>query len=420
MSRRNPLAKWVLPEVVDPVQRICVTLEIPDDRHHRAAFLGALLDLGSAYKWQDDAAHTAKDVALVWRDVYDKMKFCELPPEPIFSNGIIEDFAMPIRVDCDCRVWVTCCDGTEVELATVGMIDRPTQPGDGSETPTPGGCVTYHARIDGPGLWFSPAVVNTGDTIEVTLPSGATYDPVSAIWRCPDGNIFFAGACVPGLTTDAGNPMPAVPQGKLIARIGATHYDVIPGLFAVPASISDEPLTFLFNYATPEGSAGQVTFDVNICNNAAVQWQHDINLKISTAGFEQTDGGLWTPSVGWQSQQVNGVPNNGQQLRAVLDFGQAVSLNQLGLVFDTIAGTHGGTTYQQIGYRDIGGGYHQLDIINGPTTGTGQTLSYSGAVTAYGVEIIGVIDVRANPGATDGLWTIYTMPIGGVGYDPFV
>lgn len=74
MSRRYPVAKWTLPEVVDPEGRRCFLIRVPDDPLHLAAFRGALLNLASAYKWQDDPAHTAKDVALVWREVIDNVE----------------------------------------------------------------------------------------------------------------------------------------------------------------------------------------------------------------------------------------------------------------------------------------------------------------------------------------------------------
>jgi hypothetical protein len=70
MSRKNPPAKWVLPTTIDPPRR-CIQIQVPNDPAHVAAFRGALLALASAYNWSDDPAHTAREVALVWRDVVD-------------------------------------------------------------------------------------------------------------------------------------------------------------------------------------------------------------------------------------------------------------------------------------------------------------------------------------------------------------
>lgn len=73
MGRRNPPAKWVLPEVINPPDSICMTLQVPNERFHIAAFRGALLDLASAYKWQDDPDHKAREVASVWKGVIANM-----------------------------------------------------------------------------------------------------------------------------------------------------------------------------------------------------------------------------------------------------------------------------------------------------------------------------------------------------------
>lgn len=76
MARRNPPAKWTLPTVVNPPTRKCFTVLVPNEDYHIAAFRGALLALGSAYNWQDDDLHTAKDVAAVWRSIVADVNPC--------------------------------------------------------------------------------------------------------------------------------------------------------------------------------------------------------------------------------------------------------------------------------------------------------------------------------------------------------
>lgn len=83
MGVRNPKAKWVLPDVVDPVEHKCFKINVPDEVHHIAAFKGALLDLCSATQWADDPYHKAKDVAAVWRDVYVNMVECNASIIPV-------------------------------------------------------------------------------------------------------------------------------------------------------------------------------------------------------------------------------------------------------------------------------------------------------------------------------------------------
>lgn len=77
-NRRNPPAKWTLPEVVNPLETMCVQIQVPKERFHIAAFRGALLNLASATQWADDPDHTAKDVANVWKAVINSMtEVCE-------------------------------------------------------------------------------------------------------------------------------------------------------------------------------------------------------------------------------------------------------------------------------------------------------------------------------------------------------
>lgn len=70
---RNPPAKWTLPETINPPERLCITVQVPNDPFHVAAFWGAMLSLSSAYKWADDPEHKAREVALVWREIIDDM-----------------------------------------------------------------------------------------------------------------------------------------------------------------------------------------------------------------------------------------------------------------------------------------------------------------------------------------------------------
>lgn len=82
MGRRNSLAKWTLPTVIDPDERRCMMIPVPDDPYHVAAFRGALLHLSEAYKWADDPDHKAREVALVWRDIIDGLEWgCGVPED---------------------------------------------------------------------------------------------------------------------------------------------------------------------------------------------------------------------------------------------------------------------------------------------------------------------------------------------------
>jgi hypothetical protein len=59
---------YILPSIIDP-ERVCVTLYIPNEAQHKAAFWGALNELGYWWNWETDDAHTGSPVSTVWRDV---------------------------------------------------------------------------------------------------------------------------------------------------------------------------------------------------------------------------------------------------------------------------------------------------------------------------------------------------------------
>lgn len=58
---------WLLPDVVDPVETVCVQIEVPKDDAHIRAFFGALERLSMSYNWAWDGNKTGLDVANVWQ-----------------------------------------------------------------------------------------------------------------------------------------------------------------------------------------------------------------------------------------------------------------------------------------------------------------------------------------------------------------
>lgn len=60
---------YILPEVIDPAGSKCVSIPVPNDRYHIAAFWGALWTLGAWYNWERDSLKQGKDAAAVWQDI---------------------------------------------------------------------------------------------------------------------------------------------------------------------------------------------------------------------------------------------------------------------------------------------------------------------------------------------------------------
>jgi len=268
MARRFPRAKWVLPDVIDPPERVCFTIEVPKNRYHIAAFRGALLNLASAVNWQDDPDHTAKEVAKVWDKVYLQVKTCV---EPDISTGILlEDFmSQQIRISPDdsCIIQMWCIDHWEdwydPRACIPGSIEQPTNGDDlGS-----GECREWDVSLRGSEKWLLPVAVNEGDTIEITGASGAWNDSTLG-WNCVDGRAFFAGICGTPEPAEVGDPLQTANHMRLIVNIDDTWFDAYNQLVAVPGGTSDGQVYFQANDDSLEGNSGTVSFHVKICRFA--------------------------------------------------------------------------------------------------------------------------------------------------------
>lgn len=297
--------RFPLPLVVNPPQRVCVSLEIPDDPNHWAAFFGALHELEQGMAWADDPAHTAKAVIQVWRDVILNMQYCVVTPTGGPVHGAeIEDF-MPLRVDCDCNVWVTCCDGTEKQILTSDQvqaaINGPAVPG----APQPeagGGCVTYDLTNFGNAPALIPTPVSTGDTIELISADGATSIDGLA-WLCADdGKVFFGGLCVGTPATSGGDRLPAEVQGKCIILLDGSFYAFAGTSFVVPAGITNKQPSIWLNWPAGDPIYGSVNAKVKICNHGTVSWESVFDFTVSNYGLNDAGSSthpVYTPGLGW-------------------------------------------------------------------------------------------------------------------------
>jgi len=168
--RRNPRAKWVLPEVIDPPDRLCFQIEVPNDKFHIAAFKGALYTLTSAVSWADDLDHTAKAVAAVWAEIYDNLRTCTdtpietendcieylpnsenitfAPADPFSQPGLIPDgYVQPPFVVLDDLTFIDQLLGLQVGDVLTGFLGFPVL------TPALGqGLARFRVRVNGTGV----------------------------------------------------------------------------------------------------------------------------------------------------------------------------------------------------------------------------------------------------------------------------
>jgi len=301
MSKRNPKARWPLPLVVNPPGVRCYQIPVPDDIYHLAAFRGAIFELAKAYSWANDDAHTAKDVAAVWMEIFSNLERCaDCPPNTGYAGAGGGDDDPMIRQNPDnpCELQnsvngVDWCTWADLSLCVSG-----SQPGEGAQQPVPGGGeACYAAKLQASGYVLVPTVVNTGDAVSLVSVSGAGTDGGSN-WYCPDGNIFFAGACLGGAGFDGTDPLPSVAHMKIIAKIGAVYYDLTNGPITVGAGITNGQVTIQVNDATLSDNYGEYSLNVCVTNNQQASWRRIIDLSLGIPLGWTRNAGLWTPGAG--------------------------------------------------------------------------------------------------------------------------
>lgn len=313
MSKRNPRAKWVLPEVVDPRDRICFQIQVPNEKYHIAAFLGALYNLTSAIFWADDPSHTAKQVARVWQEIYDNLsRQCENE----FINtyvGMVDD--MPFfRQICEndiCYLEFECCPGEWVRLGREDQIPAGSQPAAGAPQPPPGGgTADYCATLQANNKLYIPTIVSAGDIISIQA-TGAGNDGGEIQWRCPDGSTFFAGHCNPSETRlDGADPLPATNHMALIVNVDGTFYPFASNSFTVPGGVSNAPAYIQANDSDITNNSGSYQICVTAKNNQPATWTHTFDFSAETGGWILSPGrptGSWSAGSGW----VEGDDNDG-------------------------------------------------------------------------------------------------------------
>lgn len=308
--------QWSLPDVVHPDSVVCYTVKVPNERHYIGAFLGAMFLLSKPYAWGNDEAHTAIEVGAVWRRIFDDLISGECSVPHMEHGSEMEDF-MPLRVDCDCNVWVTCCDGSEKQVLTADQVQNliQNQPGIGAPQPQPGGGTQqYCATLSASGHYLFPALVSTGDTLSIDSVSGAGNDPSDPSgafrWRLLNGDAYFGGIDIGLPVTDAGDPLPATNHMQLIVAIGDTpnYYPLTVGsLFTVPSGFSNAQIWLQVNDSSLADNNGDYRFCATLKNNQATTFTSTFDFTTSPySGVWSITSGTWIPGSGFQGDTVGG------------------------------------------------------------------------------------------------------------------
>jgi hypothetical protein len=418
-------ARWELPSEIDPAERICFVVSVPKNRGHIAAFRGALLELARWYSWKEDEAHTAALVANVWKDIYNNVRVIDCVTKEPLNGSEIEDF-MPLRVDCDCRVWITCCDGTEKELVTSGMLDQSRQrgAGEGPHTPGEGQSVQDCYQVQANQQYVLPFSVSPGDKIEIISASGAGYDGSgSQVWNCPDGHVFFGGACVGVTRTDGGDPVPAAPHMSLVFQVGSSFYAGMSGPITIGGT-GLQQVAIQVNDSAIGNNSGSYTVCVKWTSANSTTWEHTFDLQSDIGPWvnytgDSPDTAQWTPGQGILCIPFTYVPNgntySGVQAQTTFP---SRTITGVQLYFDRTPGNNsGGMSEVWFGvYTDIATLYTITPATEDPS-GYAIQRGWSGSAVATKL-IIEMLDTVVH-GTPTGSGRLYKVVVTGLGTDPF-
>jgi hypothetical protein len=420
-------SRWALPQTVHPDGYRTFTICVPDERFYIAAFEGLLIELTYSKNWQRDGSHTAAEVSRVWQQVlatavcepectvlvdemgYD-MSICE---QLRFHNGKLQGLC--------CGEWV------DITGQPPQGADGPDQPGSGGTVPATGECTTYGGKLNASGQWLLPAAVNTGDTLSFSGLQGAGSDG-TLHWYCPDGQIFFANACVGSLSFDGGDPAPALHHMALIVKIGAVYYDVTAGLITVPSGIVNEQVTLQVNDGSLAGNSGDYKFSVEYCNNqAAPTFTHVFELSTGLHGWTirtptgaSGPSGLWTAGLGVVTTDytaADGVTHV-RALDLLAPVVAAYTANSGSILFDYTLGTF-----------DNPSGVYAYTMDMGPSAPIhvlgSAAVNHSNFLDAWSQVIAGItqpeIELRSSSttGSVNGSATLKRITVSGLGPDPY-
>lgn len=426
MSRRNNPAKWVLPEQIDPTERRCIQIQVPDDPAHIAAFRGALLALASAYNWADDPTHKAKEVALVWREILDSSLEwgCGLQTK--------------IRVDDICTLswsyddWVTFdsydpsgCILANIDSVVPGLIqnairdaiaDGTIQGGNAQNSPTqapaPGTCKTYHVRLNGRDKWRCPSPVNSGDTVLITNTQGGYWDGgIAGTWSCPDGKYYGLGNCFGEWSAQAEDPLQSGLHMQLVGNFDTTFFDAIGSTYTIPQGVTDAPLYIQANDSNLSDNIGEVQFDVEICSVGTLDWLHSWDFTVSAAGWLRTYG-TYEAGIGLKTVQESQGNNS-----MVLDYHHNL-LHSSTATYVRVRGTYEPGSNPQGYALEIGQNNYATDLFNRTQAAMSNSYDYA-AYGSWGISNNVLIAMSVCTQCGTGLGTVSHFEIGGTGADPF-
>lgn len=410
-------ARWSLPNTVDPANKRCFLVQVPDDIMHIGAFRGALWALCNSLNWQQDDAHTSRAVAEVWRQVWANIQ--EVDCDMLHQTLIEFDPDCGIKWSYDGgETWETAdlaacalaggelaidnalADGT---LAQYGGQPSPSAP------PAPGECKTYHVILRAQDKWHIPSPLNAGDTLTITNVKGGWEDG-TYLWYCPNGDEYLLGACVDIQIFYPADPMPDTPHMQVIGARNTTipvFFELLNAPYLVPVGITDEDAWLQANDSDLPDNGGQIEFDLEVCTGA---WEHHFDFTAGELGWTalNLDGqrAEYVAGVGWH--HASGYTSLIQLKSPIVSSTEFLGVRII--LSTSMGGPHKNGQYRKGDYSTP-----PADWYIGTLTDTGMH-----TVTGFTQTQVGVgIDNDNSPGGVEYTGYITDIYLSGRGIDPF-
>jgi len=366
--RRNPPARYALPDVLQPSDSKCFQISVPNDLKHIAAFQGQIKALASAYSWSDDPDHNALLAAEAWKSVFDDL--C-LDPSP-----------------CGAEVPSILCISGDFADDTYGYapaIAAPCSP----------------AYVSGTG-WQSCFDSSVGDIIYVIRPfDSATF--VRSYEYKTDGAVGFA--------------YDIIVTFYLHGAVAYTH--TVSFTAGGPGSIGDTPdvqadLVLVQVVHTTVVSDDTLTLkDWSLCytgdfpmSQPPSVWTSFFDFTVSLYGLT-LNYGVWTSGVG-----IVGDVHFGADMVSGVDINVSPDAHlETAIMVYSMSGAGGTDETVRLGFV-IGGTFNPMFLIH--TGGDGTHRSFGGAVNSD----VSLINMTLNTGNLTGSNVIESLVMTGTGTKP--
>jgi hypothetical protein len=181
-----------------------------------------------------------------------------------------------------------------------GTLGGGSQPGP-SAPPAPNECHNYHVTLKANDRWVCPFPVSSGYTVRVTNARGACWDGDTFLgrWYCPDGKVFFLGACAGDVPYYEADPYQDGNHMQIVANAADEWGDPLTGVWNIPAGVASQNLYIQVNDESLQDNQGTYDFDIEICTTG---WCYYWDFTTSDGGWVAYGGlGSYALGEGWQT-----------------------------------------------------------------------------------------------------------------------